>query len=502
MSNIYEIIEELNLENGTKYKESILVKHKDNELLKRVLKMTYDKVLYSYGITMKNIVYDYESNYLEEDNEFNLEYVLNDLEKNFCSREITGNDAINRLTLLLETSKKEDAIIIEKIIGRDLKLNIGKTIINKVFKDLITDPCYMRCDIFSNDRIKKGKLVKGTSNNIKFKAFLQIKADGTYREFKVENEIVTCNSRSGEDYIYETIFNSLRSFVNGHYMGELTVFADDLIMARILPSIQKEDLKNDTHIADELIKKYNEYKTKGELFILPRGIGNGLINSDDVPHNNIILELWDYVTLEEYKLAALKDKKNLCTIKYKDRFEKLISILEENNNTNIKVIPYIIVETLEEAMEQTSIWMKEGFEGSILKDFDGVFKDGTSKHQLKLKIAFTIDVRIVSFIEGTPGTKRVETFGSLVYETDDKMIKGSVSGFNDDQLKEINNNREKYMFTIIEIEGNDLTQGRGNNYYAVSHPRFVEHRLDKDTTDDLERALESLELAKMFKERE
>ena len=52
------------------------------------------------------------------------------------------------------------------------------------------------------------------------------------------------------------------------------------------------------------------------------------------------------------------------------------------------------------------------------------------------------------------------------------------------------------------IEGNDLTQGRGNNYYAVSHPRFIEHRFDKNTTDDLERALESLELAKMFKERE
>ena len=38
------------------------------------------------------------------------------------------------------------------------------------------------------------------------------------------------------------------------------------------------------------------------------------------------------------------------------------------------------------------------------------------------------------------------------------------------------------MNTIIEIEGNDLTQGRGNNYYAVSHPRFVEHRFDKKRT--------------------
>ncbi len=54
--SILEIIEELNLENGTKYKESVLVKHKNNELFKRVLKMTYDKVIYTYGVTMKNIV--------------------------------------------------------------------------------------------------------------------------------------------------------------------------------------------------------------------------------------------------------------------------------------------------------------------------------------------------------------------------------------------------------------------------------------------------------------
>ena len=46
----------------------------------------------------------------------------------------------------------------------------------------------------------------------------------------------------------------------------------------------------------------------------------------------------------------------------------------------------------------------------ILKDFKGVFKNGTSKHQLKLKIAFTLDVRIVGFIEGTKGTKREKTF--------------------------------------------------------------------------------------------
>lgn len=497
--SILEIINEVNLENGSNFKKSIFKKHIDNELFKRVLKMAYDKVRYSYGITMKNVVYTPESNYIED--EMSLENVLDELENEFCTRNITGNNALNRITLLLESLKKEDAIVIEKILNRDLKINIGITGINEVFGNLIIEPCYMRCDIFYNDKIKKGKLVKGTSGNIDFSAYLQLKADGTYREFKVEDSEVSCISRSGESYEYPFLFNTFKNFPNNHYMGELTVIANDEIMDRILPKIRKEDLKNDTNLAEELISQYNEAKSKNVKFILPRQIGNGLLISDDVPHENIVVELWDCVSLEEYKIAGLGEKN--CETQYKTRFETLINILDDNNNEKIQVIPYIIVNNLEEAVNQTSIWMKEGFEGAILKDFKGVFKDGTSKHQLKLKIAFTLDVRIVGFIEGTKGTKREKTFASLVFETDDKMIQGSVSsGLTDKLLAEINSNREEYLSKIIEIEGNDLTQGRGNDYYAVSHPRIIEIRNDKNKTDDLERAFENLEMAKLFKDRE
>jgi len=48
--SIAEIIEELNLENGSNYKLKILQKHKENLLLQRVLKMTYDGVKYNYFI--------------------------------------------------------------------------------------------------------------------------------------------------------------------------------------------------------------------------------------------------------------------------------------------------------------------------------------------------------------------------------------------------------------------------------------------------------------------
>jgi hypothetical protein len=41
-------IKTINLENGTNYKIEVLKDNKNNELVKRVLKMTYDSVNYTY----------------------------------------------------------------------------------------------------------------------------------------------------------------------------------------------------------------------------------------------------------------------------------------------------------------------------------------------------------------------------------------------------------------------------------------------------------------------
>ncbi len=85
----------------------------------------------------------------------------------------------------------------------------------------------------------------------------------------------------------------------------------------------------------------------------------------------------------------------------------------------------------------------------------------------------------------------------MTFETDDGLIKGSVSGFNDKQLAKINKNRDFYIGTIATVEFNALTKGRNNDYYAFSHPRIIElNRTDKQDTDTLERCLEMEAMAK------
>lgn len=442
--SIFNIIQELNAENGSNYKMDVLRRHQKSDMLKRVLKMAYDKVDYTFGISMKNIVMP-----SPHDDPMDLMHHLNVLEFDLATRKTTGHDAIAALTKVFANASADDQVVIKGIINRDLRINMGRSNINKVFKGLIVKPVYMRCGLF-NDK------TKGKINPLG--AFVQLKADGTYREFTVEDGEVICNSRSGESYDYPLLNSGLTTYPDGHYIGELTVVDKD-----------------------------------GN--VLDRATGNGMINSDDIPHDRIVLDLWDYVTLEEYTNAANKIK---GTTPYSARYTRLVSIVENNvgsPTSNIRIIETHVVNSIAEALQHCATWMEAGLEGAILKDKDAIFRDGTSPQQLKLKLVIDCDVRITGFKAGRIGTKREGKIGSIEYATDDGIVKGSASGFTDAELDDMDGRRDELLGQVMTLTCSDITKGRSNDYYALSHPRFVEVRTDKTETDTFERIMESKAMA-------
>jgi hypothetical protein len=440
-SSIHEILQELNQENGSNYKLEVLKKYKDNELFTRVLAMTYDKVKYTYGITMRNINYTPETG-----RPISLESALYVLERDFVTRVITGNSALEHLTALLESLSKEDAQVLEKVIGRDLKINSGRTSINKVHKDLITKPAYMRCDVYSEK----------TAKNIKFPAIAQLKCDGRFCSVIVDSGKATFISRSGEEQEFPGLAKTFTIVQDGTYIGELLV--------------------------------------RGET---DRALSNGMINSSLPPHDRIYMVCWDYISPAEYS-----NPKGKNTTTYKERFKQLQVILYEPElmiTKNVEVVPYKEVKTIKEALEYTSDLMSQGFEGAILKDYSGVFKDGTSRQQLKLKLEIDVEMRITGFLEGTKGTKREKTFGSIEFSNDEGTIRGRCSGFTDAQLEDFNSRRSELIGRIMTVQFNDLTKAQGNDFYALGHPRFIELRDDKDSTDTLETAFKLREMAMELK---
>lgn len=444
---INNIIKELQADNGKLYKLDVLKKHQDNKLLQRVLKMCFDKATFTYGVSMKNIdpdIPDRQSTYPRS-----LEQCLDILEEGFVTRLHTGHDALDVLGDMIFSLNTDDREVLKGIINRDLRINMGRTQINKVFKGLIVKPVYMRCGTFN-----KKAAMKIDPNG----AFVQLKADGTYREFTVEDGHVTCNSRSGEDYDYPIFFDIMKDYPDGHYIGELTVVRDGIV--------------------------------------LPRAEGNGIIKAERETEN-WRLDLWDYVTLEAYTLAIDKIE---GTIPYHERWDSLNNIIGLfYSNSKIQPVETWIVDSFQEALERCVFWMNLGLEGAILKDRNAIFRDGNSPQQLKLKLEIDADVRITGFKEGKPGTIREQSFGAMTFENDDGNIKGACSGFSKPQLKDFNSRREELIGKIITVCCNDITQAKNNDFYALSHPRFIEIRDDKDETDTLERVLETKEMAMAIK---
>lgn len=493
---IKSILDELNANNSSNYKLEILKKHKDNLLLQRVLKMTSDKVVYNYGFGKKSMKKVMEMTFIWDNSKFiSLEDALDILENEFCSRKVTGNDALVRMYELLSNLSMDNIEIIQKIINRDLKINVGRSQINKVFKDLITKPTYNRCDTYSDK----------TAKNIDFKkgAYLQKKADGTYREFTVNDSDVSCTSRSGEEYEYPLHNELLSKLPDSKYMGELTVKCDDKIFEMIklrLSEAIRLDHENEIASFQEMIDTYLQHKLENKEYILPRSFGNGLINSDEVPHENIILELWDKVTFEDYNLARAKDKKNLPKETYEVRLNQLEEAIKNIESDNIRLIENNLVHSLKEALEITSKYMLEGFEGGVLKDKRMLFKDGTNNQQLKLKLSIEVEMRFIEFVPGNKGSKNENYFSAIKFQNDEGTIKGQigVTTMTEDVRDYFHNNRDKVINAVTTIKANDLIKSTGNDYYALSHPSYLELRTDKDTTDTLEKVQQIRESAMLL----
>ena len=432
---ISEFLSELNESNSSNYKISTLKKYQNSEIVKQLLKLTYDKNNFNFGMSRTRLLGILnESNFPEGIDK--IDDYLDLLQEN--SGKLSGNSAKEFYSLLLQKLTEDSRVILLNILGRDLKCGINIKNINKVFKNLIPKPNYMRCAVFSEKLVKK----------IHFPAMLQLKMDGTYREFNVSNGTVSAKTRAGEEYQNEVLFDILKSFPDGYYMGELTIDGES------------------------------------------RFTGNGLINSLNPPLDKIIFTCWDFLTFDEYT-------GNVKT-SYIDRFNRLQNLIENREFKQVKLVENHIVNNVSEALKQVSLWMSEGLEGGVLKDFNNTFKNGTSNTQLKIKLKVDAEMRITGFTEGTPGTKREGKIGAIQFANDEGTIKGQCSGFSDAELEEFSKNKDSLIGKIISVEFNDITKAENNEYYALSHPRFIEIRDDKNETDDLKKVIQLRDMAKML----
>ncbi len=456
--SIKEIFDEIASTSGNNDKIAVLSKYQDNDLLKRVLYMANSKRVKFF---IKRV-----PDYPKVDTEMgliSLNHALDELSQ-ITERKVTGNDAIALLETLLSSLTLEDAYILERIIEKDCKIGMGTTFMNKVFKNLIEETPYMGAVSFDEKKARK-LFDKGA------KAVSQVKMDGRYCNAVIRGGEVELESRQGEPTILTgaKFVEELGHFDDCVLNGELTMdgvprYESNGIIASIIDICGKKDSRT----TEENLKKVFAFEEKhGKL-------------EDALA--KIRYTVWDTISIDEYFDKSSK------TI-YNKRLFNVMGYIYKSKATMVSLVESKEVNTFEEAMEHFKEMLGRGEEGTILKAQNGEWKDGKPTWQIKLKLELTLDLVITGFNYGTKGTKNENVVSSLNAETSCGKLKTRPQGLKEDLMKEITENQDKLLGTIIEVKCSGLSFDN-TGAYSLLYPAFKHFRDDKSLANSLEECID------------
>jgi len=467
--HVLEILEEVNADNGKLYKIEVLKKYKEldiNAELKRILLLAYSPNI----IFNIKIIPDYRQN----SSHYSLEDGIN-LLKDLANRIYTGNEAIEKVRDYLSNTTEQNAEVIKRTLLKDLRANFSASTINKVFKGLIPVVPYMGAKVYSEKNVRD--MFKND------KVIAQIKMDGRYINIIVNNGEVDMISRQGKSSfipstkLIEDAKNISKQFgmvgrenivLNGELMldGFTNRYEANGIISSIIKIHENESLGKD--VSKDKAKLQKKHNISYEEAI-----------------DKVYMTVWDYILFEKYQYALPWDEV------YVQRLNQLKSnIANSAKNNRIRLIKSKVVDNYEEAMTYFKEVIAVGEEGLILKNARNIWKDGKSL-QVKMKVLFTVDLRVTDFIVGNGKFK--DTLGALECQSADGKIKITASGFKDDVRDEIWNNKENYINKIVEIQCNGISRDVDMNY-SLQHPVFKGFHVDKDVADDLQAIIDNQDM--------
>ena len=486
---ISSIIDILKSNNSAKFKEETLLKFKEHPAFSNFLNYVYNPFI-KYNIKQ---IPDYTSN----GKNCKIEEVLPVLQK-FIDKEVSGNNAKDLLCETLSSLNPTDAYLFESIINRTVDAGFSVKTINKVWKNLIPTIPYMRCD----------KLTTKTAKNITYPALVQLKADGTFMN-TIKHKKESYNMTRNGTLFYITKVNEYLDRVLTH-IDNINIIGEAIVVRDGRPLERKEGngLINSYMSRDETRASYLE---KQRALVNSGKINSGAFKKsvEDLKkledtwlqtERDLVLQVWDIVEYDKWVLGLDKTP-------YKDRLEILKDIVKDC--PFMEVIETLEVNSLAEAENFGRQKMLDGFEGAVLKSYNMIWEDKTSKYQLKIKAELDADLRVIGY---TPGEGVFEQgIGALTCVTSDNLLEVSVgSGFKRDErgLVRVDENDatlglklrdditdidsfyiEMYHDKIVTIKYNEAIKSAGKQLYSLFLPVFIEVRNDKDEADTLKKLL-------------
>ena len=476
-SMIYNIIEQITNASGSLEKESIIRNNSDNELLKRVFRMTYSKRLQYY--IKKWPHFD------SEDSFYTLEEGLDFLENKLAKREITGNAAISALVDIMKNMNAHDVEVLTKVLKRDLRCGASVSIANKVWKKLIPEQPQMLASSSSEK----------TLANIKYPAYAQLKADGArcFAEIRGDDlDDVVLLTRSGNEYFgldkLKRQLIDMTKEVREHHSGGVMIDGE-LVYHETIDTEPDNSL---FEMFDET-KDYPELSKAKEFKQVNRTESNGLANKSikdtisEAEAEGMYFQVWDYVPLD-----IVYEKTKLKSDTYDIRFKDLSDMVEGFDK--LILIENHIVNNLQEARAIYKMYVEMGLEGIILKNINSYWENKRSKNLVKFKEVITVDLKCVGSYEHR---KQPGKLGGLMFVSEDGRITVNAGSGLKDKPKEKHeldrthlwNIKDSIIGTIWELNCNGWVTSEGrDDTVGLFLPIIVKRRNDKDVANTFEDA--------------
>ena len=418
-NSILSILNELESDNSRLAKEAILRREVDNEVLKLVFKSALDpyinywiKKIPDYKMCKKCVP---------------LASAIVNLSP-LITREVTGNAGIEYLSNILSNLSGPDAIVLERIIDRDLKCGVGEPTINKIWPGLI--PTF--------DVMLAHKDISG----IKYPAYAQVKKDGMRCHLHFDGTKATAWSRNGKQIELLGVFDieaRVSMLPDETWDGEIVFYKNGKPL----------DRKTSNGLGYKAIR--------------------GTITKDEAEMARFCA--WDVVDFSS-------------TVKYKDRLNKLKTILryehECGNSDKFILVDTVEVSSEKEAMQFYNECLSRGEEGAVLKNINSVWVPKRTKDLGKLKSEEEADLVVTGWKEGKGKFKG--QVGSLDCQTFDGKLTVNVSGFTDSVRLGLD---KSVLGKIITVKYNQKIQDKQTKEWSLFLPRFVCFREDKDVANTI-----------------
>lgn len=432
------IIDELRNTGSTNLKEKILIKNKNNEVLKTILELTYNPHK-KYGISEK-ILNEFMDKTNAEPVEVgdNIFLIFDKLAKN----NINDDLRFELSNILLNIKNVEVQELFKCIVLKDLKIGIGKTTINKVWKNLIPS----------------------SETNVVIKPMLASKFD--FNKIPNDDLVVTekldgirCVAICKEDGV--ELYTRQGKLIEGCIEIE-----QDLEVLRKYLSTEVDKLrykcKSEFVFDGELLAKDCDYST------VYKETTKRVKNKNEIK-TGIEFKIFDILDYEEFE-------NNKCNRIYSERMFLLhtLDIMKCDEVNSVSILrPIYIGKDIDKILGLLDEYKNKGAEGLMVNLYNGLYEFKRSKNILKLKTMQTADLRVVDYEEGNGKNKG--KLGALIVEFihNNNIYTCKVgSGFSDEERVLYWNNIDLVMDKIVEIQFFEITNN-SNNEYSLRFPVWL-----------------------------